>query len=72
MSTLPDDYLIYRFNTRKANGKTARRRGSRAKRTGAYDLKSVNGFLEIGQDDLVAMPKDHSHLVELTGPRLKE
>ena len=72
MSTLPDDYLIYRFNTRKANGKTARRRGSRAKRTGAYDLKSVNSFLEIGQDDLVAMPKDHSHLVELTGPRLKE
>ena len=40
--TLPNDYLIYRFNTRKPNGKTARRRGARAKRTGHYELKAVN------------------------------
>lgn len=72
MGTLPDDYLIYRFNTRKPNGKTARRRGARAKRTGAYDLKAVNSFLEIGQDDLVAIPEEHSHLIALTGPRLQE
>ena len=72
MSTLPEDYLIYRFKTRKPNGKTARRRGARAKRTGAYELEAVNRFLEIGQDDLVAIPEQHSHLIALTGPRLKE
>jgi len=68
-STLPDDYLIYRFNTRKPNGKTARRRGARAKRTGNYDLQAVSSFPEAGQDDLVAIPKEHKHLVPLTGPR---
>ena len=68
-STLPNDYLIYRFNTRKPNGKTARRRGARAKRTGDYELEAVNQFPEAGQDDLVAIPEEHKHLVPLTGPR---
>ena len=67
-STLPNDYLIYRFNTRKPNGKTARRRGARAKRTGRYELQAVTRFPEAGQDDLVAIPKEHKHLIPLTGP----
>ncbi len=69
MSTLPDGYLIYRFNTRKPNGKTARRRGARAKRTGNYELQAVTRFPEAGQDDLVAIPEEHKHLIPLTGPR---
>ena len=68
-STLPDGYLIYRFNTRKPNGKTARRRGARAKRTGNYELQAVTRFPEAGQDDLVAIPEEHKHLIPLTGPR---
>ena len=65
---IPNNYRVYRFNNRKPSGKTARRRGARAKRTGAYDLIAINSFFEHGQDDLVAIPDEYRHLIALSGP----
>lgn len=64
---LPDDYGIYQFNVRKADGSTARRRGSRAKRTGAYELIPARRFPKTGQDDIVAIPREILNSVPLTG-----
>ena len=58
LAILPADYLIYRFDTRKADGSTARRRGSRAKRTGAYRLIAMNEWYAKDQDDLVLVPAE--------------
>ena len=68
---LPNDYQIFRFNTRKASGRTARRRGARAKRTGAYKLEMMTSFLEYGQDDLVAIPEERRRLIALSAPHRK-
>jgi hypothetical protein len=65
-TTLPDDYAIYQFNVRKADGSTARRRGSRAKRSGAYELIPARQFPATGQDDMVAIPREILESVPLT------
>ena len=66
-TTLPDDYEIYQFNVRKPDGSTARRRGSRAKRTGAYELIPARRFPDTGQDDIVAIPHEILTSIPLTG-----
>ncbi len=58
LNNLPSDYGIYRFDTRKADGSTAKRRGSRAKRTGAYRLIPMETWYDRGQDDLVFVPNE--------------
>lgn len=58
LSCLPDNYRLLQFNTRKANGDTARRRGSRAKRSGAYQLLPVTEWRDQDQDDLIAIPAE--------------
>jgi hypothetical protein len=63
---LPNDYVIYQFNVRKADGSTARRRGSRAKRSGAYKLIPARQFPATGQDDMVAIPREILKSVPLT------
>ncbi len=65
-TTLPDDYAIYQFNVRKADGSTARRRGSRAKRSGAYELIPARQFPATGQGDMVAIPREILESVPLT------
>lgn len=60
---LPADYQVYTFDTRKADGSTARRRGARAKRTGAYRLLALQGWRDRDQDDLVAIPKEKLTIV---------
>ena len=67
-ATLPKDYEIYHFNTRKADGSTDRRRGSKAKRTGAYNLLPLTRLLDSGQDDLVAIPREQLSRIPLSGP----
>lgn len=58
LAALPDGYHIYRFDTRKRDGSTARRRGSRAKRSGAYSLIAMEGWYGKDQDDLVLVPAE--------------
>ncbi len=58
LNCLPEEYSLLQFNTRKANGKTARRRGAKAKRSGAYQLIPVSGWRDRDQDDLIAVPNE--------------
>ncbi len=54
---LPPDYSLYTFDKRKANGRKARRRDARSRRTGEYRLVPYTRLLESGQDDIIACPK---------------
>lgn len=58
LDALPENYELYIFDTRKANGKTARRRGAKAKRTGHYELQPLQQWRSQDQDDLVAIPHE--------------
>jgi FkbM family methyltransferase len=66
---LPDAYELFTFNTRKTDGSKARRRGARARKTGAYQLIPFTRWRGDGQDDVVACPQEkiaslpHSNLV---------
>jgi FkbM family methyltransferase len=55
---LPADYELFTFDTRKADGSKARRRGAKAKRTGCYQLIPFDFRLTLGQDDIVACPSE--------------
>ena len=65
-AALPPDYSYYYFDTRKADGSTARRRGSRAKRTGKYQLVPLNAWRDTGQDDIVAVPQEFLQFLPLS------
>jgi FkbM family methyltransferase len=65
MAHLPQDYRVYTFDTRKVDGSTARRRGARAKRTGAYRLIPLTTWRDKDQDDLVAIPEEKLEAVPL-------
>ena len=58
LKALPEDYQVYRFDTRKPDGSTARRRGSKAKRSGAYKLIPMDDWHGKDQDDLVLVPAE--------------
>ncbi len=55
---LPENYDLYTFDTRRADGSKAKRRGSRAKRSGDYRLIPMASWRESGQDDVVACPRE--------------
>ncbi|MBL4581333.1 MAG: FkbM family methyltransferase [Gammaproteobacteria bacterium] len=57
-AALPTDYLLFRFNNRKADGSKARRRGAKAKRSGNYELIPFDEWRISGQDDVIACPKE--------------
>lgn len=65
LNCLPANYRLLQFNTRKANGRTARRRGAKAKRSGAYELIPVTTWRDRDQDDLVAAPEELLELLPL-------
>lgn len=65
LDCLPENYRLLQFNTRKTNGRTARRRGARAKRSGAYELIPVTTWRDRDQDDLVAVPEERLELLPL-------
>ncbi|MBL4820916.1 MAG: FkbM family methyltransferase [Gammaproteobacteria bacterium] len=54
----PEGYRFYTFDTRKADGSKARRRGARAKRTGSYRLIPFQFDHPKGQDDIIACPQE--------------
>ena len=53
---LPQDYMLFRFNTRKADGSKAKRRSSFAKRSGFYEIIESKAWRTSGQDDIIAVP----------------
>lgn len=53
---LPENYQLFTFDTRKPDGSKARRRGAKAKRSGAYKLIPFDRWRTSGQDDVVACP----------------
>jgi FkbM family methyltransferase len=57
-AALPTDYVLFRFNNRKADGSKARRRGAKAKLSGDYELIPFNEWRSTGQDDVIACPKE--------------
>lgn len=63
LDVLPADYLLFCFNTRNADGSKAKRRGSKAKRSGEYELLEFNHWRVSGQDDIVACPVEKSALL---------
>jgi FkbM family methyltransferase len=71
LASLPDNYCLYCFDTRKPDGSTARRRGARAKRSGRYALIPLTHWRDRDQDDLVAIPKEKLARVPLRGPLRK-
>ena len=58
MSAFPPEYVLFRFDTRKANGRKARRRQARERMTGAYRLVPCTHWRTDSQDDLVACPAE--------------
>ncbi len=67
-AALPENYAISYFETRKPNGQTDRRRGSRAKRSGAYQLNPVETWRTTGQDDIVAIPQELVGKIPMSNP----
>lgn len=57
-AALPTDYELFTFDTRKRDGSKARKRGSKAKRTGEYDLVTFSQWRQSGQDDIIACPAE--------------
>lgn len=57
-AALPADYVLFRFNNRKADGSKARRRGAKAKRSGEYELVPFAEWRSSGQDDVIACPTE--------------
>lgn len=68
LQVLPPDYRLFAFDTRKADGSKARRRGARARHSGAYQLIDFQRWLHSGQDDVVACPLEKVDLLPRSGP----
>jgi len=58
INALPPEYSVYQFDKRDADGRVNKRRGSRAKRTGNYQLRKFDHWWGDGQDDIVAIPTE--------------
>lgn len=67
-ATLPPDYLLFAFDTRKADGSKARKRGAKARSSGHYQLIEFQRWLSSGQDDVVACPTEKVALLPMSGP----
>ncbi|MCG8414510.1 MAG: FkbM family methyltransferase [Pseudomonadales bacterium] len=68
LSVLPEHYHLYQFDKRNPDGQVARRRGSKAKRTGAYKLIPFNEWRQSEQDDIIAIPEELLDVVPFEGP----
>ncbi|MDP6414733.1 MAG: FkbM family methyltransferase, partial [Gammaproteobacteria bacterium] len=67
LKSLPGDYALYRFNTRKTDGSKARRRGARARKTGTYELIPCTEWRGSGQDDIIACPAEKQSILPMRG-----
>jgi FkbM family methyltransferase len=67
LQSLPADYALFTFNTRKTDGSKARRRGARARKTGGYELIPCTDWRESGQDDIIACPTEKKSILPMQG-----
>jgi FkbM family methyltransferase len=67
LQSLPADYALFTFNTRKTDGSKARRRGARARKTGGYELIPCTDWRESGQDDIIACPTEKKSILPMLG-----
>jgi FkbM family methyltransferase len=69
VGAFPRDYELFGFNTRKADGRKARRRGEKARKSGAYQLipLSSGSWRGSGQDDIVACPVERREILPMLG-----
>ncbi|MCB1664310.1 MAG: FkbM family methyltransferase [Pseudomonadales bacterium] len=65
---LPEDYALYCFDKRKADGSKDRRRDARSRSSGEYHLQALTRFLPTGQDDVIACPKEKLAQLPLSFP----
>jgi len=56
----PENYDLYRFDTRKSDGSKARRREGKARYSGEYRVIALEKWRESSQDDLIACPREKS------------
>jgi FkbM family methyltransferase len=60
---LPENYDLFRFDTRNEDGSKAKRRGSKAKRSGFYQIIPFESWRDSGQDDIIAVPAEKTALI---------
>lgn len=60
---LPDDYALFTFDKRKADGSKARRRDAKARHSGDYAIIPFTQTLDKGQDDIIACPIEKLHAI---------
>ena len=65
LDALPADYRLYQFDKRDPDGRVNKRRGSRAKRSGHYQLSEFDHWWGDGQDDVVAIPAEKLPLIPM-------
>ncbi len=58
LQLLPQDYQLFTFDKRKADGSKARRRDAKARLSGEYRVISFGEMLASGQDDVIACPAE--------------
>ena len=57
---LPEDYQLFTFDKRKADGRKDRRRDALSRYSGAYKIIPLTQFQNTGQDDVIACPAEKS------------
>lgn len=65
--TLPEEYQLFTFNTRKPDGSKARKRGAKARKTGTYQLVPFIQWRLSGQDNVIACPKEKQRILPMQG-----
>ena len=62
---LPENYALFTFDKRKADGRKDRRRDALSRHSGAYRLIALTQFLPTGQDDVIACPVEKCELLPM-------
>lgn len=62
---LPENYQLFTFNTRKPDGRKARKRGAKAKKTGTYQLIPLIDWRASGQDNIIACPEEKERILPM-------
>ena len=63
---LPDNYQLFTFDKRKADGSKARRRNAGSRHTGQYRIVPCSQLPDTGQDDVIAWPREKAALMPLS------
>ncbi|MFM1896902.1 MAG: hypothetical protein RLZZ385_1976 [Pseudomonadota bacterium] len=66
-AAFPDEYRFFTFDIHRPDGRKAKRRESRAKRSGSYRLIPFEFNRHGGQDDVVACPAELVHQLPVQG-----